>query len=891
MLVGSEYNSGDERMYKPINYKQSFQNPADKFSRIFQYMGYNEEAVLTSKCQYFAVDTETSLISEGVDDQQVVAWSLVPKQMPYSKYGICSHTFTDNNTAITGLFDTLAYFGCDNSEIYAYFHYFDYDGFFILNWLVKSQEYQQLRSMKLTAKNVQEHEKEYTILYNNNLLEVRVAYKNKCLVFRNSFKLWSASIDEISEELVRINEKDIKRGEKPSFPLIRKKTDCKYDYEAIRKFGEKIPDEEVIYMLNDVHVSCAVLQMFQKFGGLGISCSGMAYKVAQKSFQKGILTVEVVKYILLNRIDDIADNRETRQYIKLVVRGAKTYVFAKNYYTINYSELTDKSEEYITEFDTIYIGNNGTLRPLKDIDMLMEDPALNLKWKIKKALEGVATEFKANKSISDNIVFNHYRALNTDLLINQIVDFLALRDLKALKIMGVNRVKSYDYYYQSVFKPLTFQEDEELREAYRGGLSTAVEIYSNTMQHNVVGIDINSSYPYQMSERELPYGEAKIYIEPSSEEFQRIKKEYKTYIIKFQASYKLQRPYNPMVSQKNMFGTAKFNYSDMMYRQIRDDEYLCMTNAEFELFCKTHGVNENEIIIEKIWAFQSFKGIFKPFVRRMYKIKAQYKGTSMYEPVKQMLNSVYGRYGMNRYKYINYETAVNFNDKNIMYYTKEEKTDIDYNIARGSYLPVAIFITSYARVQLVETANAINEAGGRVFYYDTDSLHFTAENIRLLEGQLLVNNKDVARTDKIALGAWKIEIYKKITENNEVVGADEGLYVASKRYMETDNDTGIKNIKYAGVPYRYREDMTYNDIRIGVEVEVNKKIKTETGIILKPMNKMIDLKRNIYQTSNGVVMSEDYYNIGDKIKDMYGDNAEITGIIHKTKYVSKIMLV
>ena len=222
-------------MYTPINAKQSFQNPADKFSRIFQYTGYNEEAVLTSKCQYFAVDTETSLISEGVDDQQVVAWSLVPKQTPYSKYGICSHTFTDNNTAITGLFDTLAYFGCDNSEIYAYFHYFDYDGFFILNWLVKSQEYQQLRSTKLTIKNVAEHEKEYTILYNNNLLEVRVAYKNKCLVFRNSFKLWASSIDEISEEIVRINEKDIKRGEKPSFPLIRKKTDCKYDYEAIRK--------------------------------------------------------------------------------------------------------------------------------------------------------------------------------------------------------------------------------------------------------------------------------------------------------------------------------------------------------------------------------------------------------------------------------------------------------------------------------------------------------------------------------------------------------------------------------------------------------------------------------------------------------------------------------
>ncbi len=878
-------------MYKPINFRNRFQNPADKFSRIYQYVGYNEESVLTSKCQYFAADTETSLISNETEDQQVVAWSLVPKQSPYSRYGICSCVFTDNDTAITGLLDTLIYFGCENSEIYAYFHYFDYDGFFILNWLVKSQGYEQLLGKKLTAKNVQEHENKYTVLHNNNLLEIRVVYKNKCLVFRNSFKLWNASIDEISEEIIRINEKDIQKGEKPSFPLIRKKSDCKYDYDIVRKFGETISTDEMIYMLNDVHAVCAILQMFQQFGKPGISCSGMAYKVAQKSFQRGVLTVDVVKFILLNRIEQLTADRELRQYIKVVVKGEKTYIFARNYYTIDYSELTEKSEEYITEFKTIYIKNNGTLRPLVDISMLMEEPTLKLKLKIIKSIEKNVTEFKASQSVKDNIVFNNYRALNVDLFINQVISFLALKDLKALKIMGVSRVRSYDYYYQSVFKPLTFQEDEGLRESYRGGLSTAVELYSNVMQSNVIGIDINSSYPYQMAEKELPYGEAKVYEQPSFEEFQSIKAEYKTFIIKFQTGYKLQYPYNPMISPRNQYGTAKLKYSDLLYNQIRDDEYLCMTNIEFELFCKTHNVIMDRIIIEKIWAFKSFKGIFKPFVNKMYKIKSYYKGTAIYQPVKQMLNSVYGRYGMNRYKYINFETAIKFNDKNVMYYQKAEKEEIDYSIARGSYLPVAIFITSYARVQLIETANRINEAGGKVFYYDTDSIHFNAENVRAVEGKLLINDKEITTVDDVELGTWKIETYKKITENNEVIGADSGLYVASKRYMETDEETGIKNIRYAGVPYKYREDMTYDSIKIGVDVEVNKKIKTETGIILRPISKTIDFGRNVYKTTNGTVISEHYYSVGEKIKDMYGYEAEVVEIIHQVKHLSGFNLI
>ena len=233
---------------------------------------------------------------------------------PYSKYAVCSSVYTDNNTAITGLFDTLVFFGCN--EIYAYFHYLDYDGMFILNWLIKEKEYSQVCDVKLTYKNAKENENKFGLLYNGGIYEIRVIYKGKCLIFRDSMKLWNTSINEVSKELIKINEKDIKRGEKPSFPLVRLKENLKYDYDTIRNYGDKVSSQEAVYMLNDVLVGVSILQMFDKFGSPGISCSGMAYKSAVKSFQRGVLTAEVVKYLLKTKFNEISENHEFESYIK-----------------------------------------------------------------------------------------------------------------------------------------------------------------------------------------------------------------------------------------------------------------------------------------------------------------------------------------------------------------------------------------------------------------------------------------------------------------------------------------------------------------------------------------------------------------------------------------------
>lgn len=79
------------------------------------------------------------------------------------------------------------------------------------------------------------------------------------------------------------------------------------------------------------------------------------------------------------------------------------------------------------------------------------------------------------------------------------------------------------------------------------------------------------------------------------------------------------------------------------------------------------------------------------------------------------------------------------------------------------YIPIASFVTSYARQKTISSAQAIYD---RFMYADTDSLH--------IEGFEEPTNIDI---DKYRLGAWKNELrFKK------------GKYLRQKSYMENGYD-------------------------------------------------------------------------------------------------------
>ena len=148
-----------------------------------------------------------------------------------------------------------------------------------------------------------------------------------------------------------------------------------------------------------------------------------------------------------------------------------------------------------------------------------------------------------------------------------------------------------------------------------------------------------------------------------------------------------------------------------------------------------------------------------------------------------MLNSLYGKFAtsmdvQSKYPYIE--------DEIVKYYLgdKEERN--------GLYLPIGIFITSYAREKTIRTSQliktySIEKYGKDLYYYsDTDSIH---------TGLPIEELTKFCDIDNVKLGAWKHEAsFKK------------ARFVRQKCYLELINDE-IK-ITCAGMPkecYKYVE--------------------------------------------------------------------------------------
>lgn len=184
-----------------------------------------------------------------------------------------------------------------------------------------------------------------------------------------------------------------------------------------------------------------------------------------------------------------------------------------------------------------------------------------------------------------------------------------------------------------------------------------------------------------------------------------------------------------------------------------------------------------------------------------------------------MLNSLYGKFGLNpnvrgKYPYLN--------DENIVKYKL-----YDAEIRDSIYIPVASFITSYARADIIRSSQkikeySINKYGKDLYVYsDTDSIHC-----------LFNENEDLSEIldiDDYRLGAWKLESkFKK------------GKYLRQKCYIEQGFDDKI-NVTVAGLPKKLGDLVNFDNFKIGFTTE---NIKTKN-------------KKLIYKHVKGGVMLVD----------------------------------
>lgn len=299
--------------------------------------------------------------------------------------------------------------------------------------------------------------------------------------------------------------------------------------------------------------------------------------------------------------------------------------------------------------------------------------------------------------------------------------------------------------FRDMFPILSAELDKDIRQAYRGGWTYLSPRYKNKVVGDVSVFDVNSLYPAQMKYRMLPYGNP-IGFEGEYTEISG----YPLVVQRIVCEFKLKKNKLPTIQLKH---SRDFIATEYLTSSKGQRIALTLTNVDLELFYEHYDVIDPEYIGG--YAFKGKVGMFDEYIDKWMEVKKQStidENVAMRTLAKLMLNALYGKFGLR------IECA-----SNIPVYD-EEKDKITYKLGEPEerepvYIPMACFITAWARYTTITAAQAVYR---RFIYADTDSLH--------LIGHEIPDGLDV---DETKLGAWDYEMQ-----------ADKAKYIRQKTYME-----------------------------------------------------------------------------------------------------------
>ena len=341
--------------------------------------------------------------------------------------------------------------------------------------------------------------------------------------------------------------------------------------------------------------------------------------------------------------------------------------------------------------------------------------------------------------------------------------------------------------FSRLFPALSPEIDEQIRPSYKGGFTYVSDKYAGKELGAGVTLDVNSLYPSRMKFCLLPVGEAEPFTGKYKED-----KLFPLYMQRLECIFYLKPNKIPSIQIKN-------NLSFMQNEYLKDSGgeivSLMLTKPDLELFFEQYDVE----VIQ--WSggykFKQMKGMFDEYIDYWseQKIKAKKEeNKAMYLISKLMLNSLYGKFG----------TALSGRKKipvldgdEVRYVTGDEEEK------KGVYLPVASFITAYARRYTIETSQMIRDwsmehKGYDAYCYsDTDSIH------ALLDENDLKILCDIIDIDDYRLGAWKHE--------SSFVKAK---FIRQKCYIEQDVDGDI-NVTIAGFPKKLAHLINFENFNPG----------------------------------------------------------------------------
>lgn len=348
----------------------------------------------------------------------------------------------------------------------------------------------------------------------------------------------------------------------------------------------------------------------------------------------------------------------------------------------------------------------------------------------------------------------------------------ALSDFK--NIMGKKEFK--------MFFPQT-KFDTDIRQSYKGGFTYLNPKFKGKIRGKGIVLDVNSLYPYVMYDKLLPYGEP-IYFEGKYKP----DKHYPLYVQMLRCQFELKPEHLPTIQIKNTLSFMPTQYleSSMNEDGIDEEVTLCLTSVDLNLFIEHYEIYNEEWLSG--YKFMGYKGFFKQYIDKWMsvKIQAQKDGNEgMRTLAKLMLNALYGKFGTNP----NIQGKIpRLVEGRLVMELGEKET------RPGVYIPMATFITAYAREKTIRSAQTVYN---RFMYADTDSLHLLGTDIPAgLE------------VDPFKLGAWKHEAtFRKCK------------YIRQKSYIEEIwNDKSQSweiKVTCAGLPHELHKQVTFDNFNPG----------------------------------------------------------------------------
>lgn len=286
---------------------------------------------------------------------------------------------------------------------------------------------------------------------------------------------------------------------------------------------------------------------------------------------------------------------------------------------------------------------------------------------------------------------------------------------------------------------------DDIKGAYKGGFTYLNPKYKSVDIGKGIVFDVNSLYPSVMYYQPLPYGEP-VYFNGQYEKDEI----YNLYVQCITCQFELKPEHIPTIQIK---GTPRFIPTEYLTSSNDEEVVLYLTNIDLELFFEHYDVYNIEY--NGGYKFKSTIGLFKDYIDKWMKVKIESTlngNKAMRTLAKLMLNALYGKFGTSPHVC----SKIPFYDNGVIKYRLGEE-----DTKHAIYIPMAIFITSWARYKTITSAQKVY---GRFIYADTDSLHLLGTEI-----------PDCLDVDDVELGKWKHESTFQ-----------RARFIVQKRYMETE---------------------------------------------------------------------------------------------------------